>query len=109
MRKLLLLLVLLSGCHPQAKPEPGPEPGPIPEPGTDCEAMCEHIGPQGLNCEEGLPLYDFDLPGTVGIPNQTCVGFCEKQQANGVNLYPQCVVRATSCEAIEAARQNCEL
>jgi len=72
--------------------------------------MCLHIGPgpENLNCEEGEAVYDSDLPGTPGVPNLSCTDFCEKQQENGLNLYPRCVAQVQSCEEIESARQNCE-
>lgn len=105
-----LLLILLLGCHP--KPSPNPPPGPTPDPDpamSACEAMCQHIGPKGLGCEEGDPVYDSDLPGEPGVPNQSCTSFCEKQQENGLDLNPRCVARVQSCSEIETARQNCEL
>lgn len=105
-----LLLILLIGCHPQPTPIPTPGPGPGPAPVTsDCESMCQNIGPEGLNCEEGGKVYDSDLPGEPGVPNQSCVGFCEKQQENGLDLNPRCVAKVRSCDEIETARQHCEL
>jgi hypothetical protein len=71
--------------------------------------MCRHIGPEGLACEEGEPVYDSDLPGTPGVPNESCAMFCEKQQENGVNLYTGCVAKVRSCAEIETARQHCGL
>lgn len=109
--KLIFVLCLL-GCHPQdVKPDPNPTPNPAPVV-SDCEAMCQHIGPTkdgGLGCEEGNPIYDSDLPGTPGVPNESCTTFCEKQQENGVDLNPRCVVSVKSCGEIETARQQCGL
>lgn len=94
--------LLLLGC-PQREVTPDP-------PITDgCRAMCDRIGPQGLNCEEGESVYDSDLPGTPGVPNQTCEAFCEGQQEQGVNLHTQCVAAVRSCSEIEESRQRCGL
>jgi len=102
MRKLFLLLLLI-GCHPQ--PTPIPTPGPV---SSDCAVMCQHIGPESLGCEEGEPVYDSDLPGTPGVPNESCTEFCEKQQKNGLDVYPSCVAQVQSCAEIETARQHCK-
>lgn len=111
-RRLLPAVVglLLLGCHPQdVKPTPPPDPNPTPVPVTSaCESMCGTIGPDGLNCEEGRPIYDSDLPGPPGVPNESCSAFCEKQQENGLNLHPSCVAKVKSCDEIESARQHCE-
>lgn len=104
MRRSLLLLLLI-GCHPQPTPDP-PGPNPVV---TDCETMCQHIGPENLGCDEGLPVYDSDLPGEPGVPNQSCTAFCEQQQENGLELNPRCVAKVQSCQEIETARQHCEL
>lgn len=107
----LFVLGVLS-CRPMVKPDPGPEPDPGPVPvNGNCAAMCKHIGPVaqgGLGCEEGESVYDSDLPGEPGIPNQSCTAFCEKQHANGVDLQPQCVAKVQSCAGIESAREHCE-
>lgn len=79
-----------------------PEPPP-PDTGS-CVAMCEHIGPSGLNCEEGGPVYNSDLPGPEGEPNQSCVDACEEWQANGIPVNPDCVAKSPNCEEIEAYR-----
>ena len=114
----LLVLVLVSfGCHPvdvqpdPSPPEPTPDPGPSPDPepqpeDSPCAQMCATL--ENLGCEEGEPLYDSDLPGPRGEPNQTCTGFCEKQMANGLDLKPLCVAKVTSCDLVEPARDTCE-
>jgi hypothetical protein len=66
--------------------------------------MCSHIGPNGLKCEEGEPVYDSDIPGERGIPNQSCEDFCKQQQALGVFINPKCVMKVKSCDEIESAR-----
>lgn len=88
---------------------PGPVPPPTPTPAPDtsfCGAMCDHIGPKGLNCPEGKPVYDSDLPGPPGVPNESCTDFCSKQQQNGVYLNAKCVSQVASCAEIEAARKK---
>ncbi len=105
MKRLILLLSTLFwlGCPPQPD-----APSPRPDPATDselCGAMCDHIGPKGLKCEEGEPLYDSDLPGPVGEPNETCEAFCVKQQDAGAFLNPRCVMQAPTCDTIEHFRQ----
>ena len=65
----LLLVLAVTGCPPKIDPA-SPQPNPIPD--TDlCGAMCEKIGPKGLKCEEGEPVYNSDLPGERGKPNQS--------------------------------------
>ncbi len=99
------------GCHPTPTPSPTPTPTPTPPtPQSGCDEMCKHIGPVtagGLGCEEGNPVYDSDVPGPAGVPNVTCVAFCEKQQENGVSLNTSCVSKVKSCDEIESARQHC--
>jgi len=68
--------------------------------------MCDHIGPQNLNCAEGQPVYDSALPGPTGVPNESCTDFCTKQQANGVFINPKCVAKVAACSDIEAARKK---
>ena len=103
-----LFLLLLLGCHPHDV-RPDPDPTPDPQSVSDCKLMCDHIGPEGLGCEEGEPVYDSDFAGEPGVPNRSCEQFCEKQQANGLDLAPRCVAEAQSCEEIETVRQGCEL
>ena len=102
--KLVSLLFMLSlvGC-PNGAVTASPTPFPVPDTGQ-CEAMCLHL--QALGCEEGKPLYDSDLPGAPGVPNETCTEDCEKQQNNGVFYNPSCVKKAASCSDIESARKN---
>ncbi len=95
-------VLVLACCHPVS---PVPTPTPAPD-STYCAQMCDHIGPKGLNCPEGQSVYDSDLPGAAGVPNESCADFCTKQQANGVFINPKCVMQVTSCSDIEAARQK---
>lgn len=95
-----VLLIVLIACSSTQK-----SPNPIPAPDSDlCGAMCNHL--VQLGCEEGQPLYDSDLPGPRGIPNQSCEGFCQKQQKNGIFINPRCVMWASSCTAVEEMRQG---
>jgi hypothetical protein len=109
MTKLLSLALVLAffGCPVPPIPQPSPQPD-----SSYCAAMCAHIGPQGLNCPEGQPVYDNSLPPSDagrGAPNESCTDFCTKQQANGVWINPRCVSLVTTCGGIEAARQkNCD-
>jgi hypothetical protein len=68
--------------------------------------MCAHIGPTGMNCPEGQSVYDSDVAGPVGTPNESCTDFCSKQEQNGVFINPKCVAQVTSCADIEAARKK---
>jgi len=77
---------------------------PIPTDTDLIPAMCTHL--QVLGCAEGKDLYDSDLPGPHGIPNETCAQFYEKQQDNGIFINPRCVMKVSSCADIESARQK---
>lgn len=93
------LILALLGCPPAVSPNP------LPVPDTDqCGAMCTQL--QVLKCAEGKDVYDSDLPGPAGVPNETCAQDCEKQQNNGVFYNPKCVKLVTSCKDIEAARKK---
>ena len=107
---LLSVTLLLTACPSGV---PAPTPRVIPAADSDLlGAMCKHIGPKaqgGLGCEEGLPLYDSDVPGPVDVPNVSCEDAYRKMQANGVALNPRCVLKVTSCADIENARKHkCE-
>lgn len=96
-----ILAVFVLGC--------GVPPIPTPTPAADsafCGDMCVHIGPGGLNCPEGQPVYDSALPGPAGQPNESCTQFCQVQEQNGVFINPKCVMLVTICSGIEAARQK---
>lgn len=105
---LALAAMVALGC-PREPQSPSPRPDPV----TDselCGAMCEHIGPKtaknpnALDCYEGGPVYDSDVPGPKDVPNVSCEDFCKKQQANGSFLNPRCVMKAPTCAAIEDYR-----
>ena len=105
MRKLCLFLFpTILGCTQVAVVTPRPIPD------TDMiGAMCQHLGPKekgGLGCEEGKPVYNSDLPGTPGVPNQSCTDFYTELQAKGYFVNPRCILLVSTCDAIEAARQK---
>jgi hypothetical protein len=86
---------------------PGPVvPGPPAPDSQFCPAACDHIGPNGLNCPEGQPLYNESLPGEAGVPNETCTQFCQAQQQNAIFLNPRCLMQVPTCADIEAWRQK---
>lgn len=95
--------LVLTSC-PGPAPVP-PLPGPQPD-SSYCAQMCDHIGPNGLKCQEGNPIYDSDLPGPAGVPNESCTDFCTKQQGNGVFINPKCVAQVAACADIESARKK---
>jgi hypothetical protein len=96
--KYLIFSLLLCTCHPD-------QVNPPPKPDSDlCAKMCEHIGPKGLGCEEGYPVYDSDKPGPKDVPNESCEEFCVITQNNGIFLNPSCVSLVKSCDQIENAR-----
>lgn len=97
----LSILAALVACHTD------PAPSPIHLPDTAfCGDMCKHIGPKGLRCEEGDPLYDSDRPGPVNVPNMTCEEFCVLSQERGAFFNPRCVLKVKSCAEIEPARMK---
>ncbi len=99
---VVFAVLLALGCG-GGMPSPAPPPAPG---GSYCAAMCDHIGPKGLNCPEGQSVYDSSLPGPTGVPNESCTDFCTKQEQNGVFINPKCVAQATSCADIEPSRQR---
>ena len=98
----IVLTLLLTGC-PSNSNIPDPVVPPVPPPDTDwCVTMCDHLSKMG--CEEGEPVYNNDLPGPEGIPNQSCSDNCMELQDRGFFVNPKCVVDAPSCEMIENYR-----
>lgn len=70
--------------------------------------MCYNIGPENLKCEEGEPVYNSDLPGPEGVPNQSCLAWCVEMQ-DQQHLYflnPKCLSEVNSCEVIEEYRKK---
>jgi len=96
-------LLSLTGCPPTE--DTNYPPPPIPPPDTDlCDAMCDHIGPDGLGCEEGEDVYNSDIEGPKDVPNQSCGDFCRELQDKGVFVNPRCVATVPSCDVIEDYR-----
>ena len=90
---------------------------PVPDKITDqsfCKAACEHIGPNGLNCEEGLPIemkisckLDSDCEEGLtcsrsGSCQASCEKFCIDTENAGVFLLPACVVNVKTCADIDS-------
>ncbi len=105
MRLLTLLvagLLVVASCGPKTV---APGPWPIQPPDTsECSTMCKHL--QALKCEEGLDLYNSDLPGPKGVANQTCADWCEEVQGRGMFQNPRCVKTVPSCDLIEEYRKK---
>jgi hypothetical protein len=99
---LLVLVIGLLGCPPEPVIPP-----PNPPVDTDlCGAMCAHL--KSLGCEEGQDVYNSDMPGPTGVPNQTCQTWCEELQ-DASHLFfvnPRCVATVTSCDQIEEYRKK---
>lgn len=99
---LILPALLLVGCPPNPD---HPVPPPNPPVDTDlCTDMCDHL--KKLGCEEGEDVYNNDLPGPEGEPNQSCSDNCKELQDKGFFVNPRCVLTVKSCEEIEPARQK---
>ncbi len=102
---ILSLLVTMCACPNQATTSPSTPNPPIQSiDNSACQAMCDHIGPKGLNCPEGQDVYDSDKAGPKGVPNETCDEFCVLEQDNGLDLNPACVAQAPTCGDIETWR-----
>jgi hypothetical protein len=103
---VLAFAIVLTGC-PKTTVQDPPTPSPLPPPDTDwCGQMCDHIGPKGLGCEEGKPVYNSDLPGPKDVPNQSCEDLCKELQGKGLFINPKCVTLVDQCSHIEAFRQK---
>ena len=98
---LLFLALLVIGCPPVQPPVPPPNP---PVDTDKCGEMCDHL--KQLGCEEGEPVYNNDLAGPEGTPNQSCADNCTELQDKGFFVNPRCVAQVKTCEEIEPARQK---
>jgi len=76
----------------------------LPSDTSECAVMCGHL--KSLRCQEGEDLYNSDISGPVGIPNQTCTAWCIEVQGRGVFLNPRCVKTVPSCNLIEEYRKR---
>jgi hypothetical protein len=91
-------------CGPRKEPDaPGPRPIVVPDT-QDCKVLCDHLAK--LGCEEGHPVYNSDLPGPYGVPNQSCAEWCTEIQDRGTFLNPKCVKKVQSCVQIEEWRKK---
>jgi hypothetical protein len=99
---LLLSLLVAAGCRQEKDPEiPAPPPAPASDPAFCAEACAQH---EELGCEEGEPVYNSDLPGPAGEPNQSCEEWCVEMQERGSALNPACTRLVSSCDQIEEYR-----
>ena len=78
-----------------------------------CKVACDHIGPEGLRCDEGLPIdmgkacladtqCDTHQLCSAGRCIVTCERFCIDTENNGVWLDPTCVSTVKSCSEIDS-------
>jgi hypothetical protein len=101
---LVLFAAITIGClHDREAPSPNPTP--VPDTNL-CGQMCQHLGPQGLKCQEGNPVYDSDKPGSKDVPNESCEEFCKLGQDRGYFLNPRCLITVPSCDKIESFRKK---
>ena len=112
-RILLVLSFMVCGCACSSQNDPAPVIRP--QPGSElCEQACDHIGPGGLNCAEGLPvLLPPDEQGTVecepdaGVKECiSCTEFCVEQHRSGIYWNTECILNVSTCEQIESVCNN---
>jgi hypothetical protein len=102
----LIIIVCVTGCLNSIHKE-APSIAPMEPPDTVlCGSMCQHLGPNGLNCEEGMSVYDSDKPGPKDEPNTSCEEFCKTSQMRGYFLNPRCLILVPSCNRIEEFRKK---
>jgi len=86
------------------------DPAPVirPQPGAElCGEVAAHIGPDGLNCPEGLPVPVNDEGTTECEPDAgalECISleeFCVEQHQKGIYWNTECMVQITDCAEIE--------
>lgn len=107
---MVTFLVNILGC-PQGI-QVTPQPYEITDQGM-CKAACDHIGPSGLDCDEGKPIVmkglckvdtDCDTNQTCNASGRcevTCERFCIDVENNGVWLDPTCLSKVKSCSEID--------
>lgn len=107
---LILLAVLAIGACRCSSTNEDPAPVIRPQPGAElCGEACNHIGPDGLNCEEGLPvMIPIGEQGTVecepdagALECISCEEFCVEQHKKGIYWNTSCIAEVTACEEIE--------
>jgi hypothetical protein len=65
-------------------------------------AMCGKF--RDLGCQEGLDIYNDNLPGDKDVPNQTCEQFFGELRINGIDFSASCLAEITDCDQIETVR-----
>lgn len=94
---MLSALALVCGCATFPVDDDRLAPPVEPDPDATCADACAHIGPEGLDCEQGRPTPD----------GATCTEVCEGALADGLDVHPECIVRVERCEHVDAASQGC--
>lgn len=117
--KLFLIIALVFGCQIQTTNPPGPAPVPtVTVPPTPPEPPPAPPIPATTDCEKAeAHLHDLCLADATG--NQYCCvvvaptkkgktfsQFCEEEQAKGVNVNPQCLASATTCDNIDLCTKS---
>ena len=106
----MVITVMFAGCLCKSPPVANP---PKLTDQNKCEDACKHIGPEGLNCEEGKPVVmtrsckegnscKVGEACVAGMCEVSCTKFCIDTQDNGVWLNPICVSKVSSCDQIDA-------
>lgn len=104
-QKLLAALLFVTSCYTPTVAYDPVTPAPIAPPDSDfCAPMCQKW--QSLKCPQGDDVYNNDIPGPDGVPNQKCTDWCKEEQVKGVFLNPRCTKSVTKCEDIEPYRQK---
>lgn len=104
----LITFIIFWGCGPQG----GPEPNVRVQPGIErCGDMCKVF--EDMNCVgyfedieidcSSDPIYkDWDICQDGGTALLTCIGWCEYEMRNSVQLNPGCLAdNLVTCDEIE--------
>lgn len=106
MKRLIILLALISACTTAHQTQGDPKPNiVVPSDVSYCKAGCEHLaslknsdGTDG--CPESKTL-QFSDGG-----RESCEDFCTITEKNGRALDPKCWTTLQSCDEIEACRKD---
>ena len=108
---MVVIITNILGC-PQGPLKVTPQPPEVTDQAM-CKEACDHIGPKGLNCDEGRPIdmkmsckSDNDCNtnqscNSSGRCEVSCERFCIDTENNGVWLDPVCVAHVKSCSEID--------
>ena len=107
---MAVISMIISGCPKSTLVSPMP---PIVTDQDMCQAACDHIGPKGLNCEEGKPIVSHvtcTQPAECaaneycegGFCKVSCTQFCIETENQGVWLDPVCVAKVAKCSDIDS-------